>query len=290
MAITVNELKNAFREVVSEEFSNIPTDENSVDFTFSEKFEIQMERLIRSQRRVFYSFVNTSYKRVATVLVVLLTTAVTLFIIKPVRDGAFNFLGGISNSQNQSSFEDNPSSPDNVSSNHGSVTPNSPSSNPDINQESKQYRLIYAKKESDRQLADLFGNSSQIKKGDNIVSDHLKSVVSQFEDQDNVYFRVKISPVVFYEETKEEDYTKEKGEELKKQRIKYVKEIGARDMVQVPNTAYTYYASLNAEMIRKIEKKGECILSLAAISNPDKYPEAVDNIITIEVTEGMKIP
>ena len=59
MAITVNELKNAFREVVSEEFSNIPTDENSVDFTFSEKFEIQMERLIRSQRRVFYSFVNT---------------------------------------------------------------------------------------------------------------------------------------------------------------------------------------------------------------------------------------
>ena len=276
MAITVNELKNAFREVVSEEFSNIPNDENSIDFTFSEKFEIQMERLIRSQRKVFYSFGNTSYKRVATVLVVLLTTAVTLFSIKPVRDGAFNFLGGIYNSLNQNSFEDNPSSPP---------------SNPDINQESKQYRLIYAKEALT--ILNSFSPSSslsEIKKGDNLVDKYLKKAVSQFEGQDNVYFRVKVSPVVFYEEMQEQGYTEKKGEELRNQRIQFVKDLGAKDMVLISETSYTYYASLNAEMIEKIEQKGGCILSLAAVSNPDKYPDAVDNIITIEVTEGMEIP
>ena len=270
MAITRTDFNNAFREVIAQEFSHIPNDENSIDFTFSEKFERQMQRLIRSQKRGFYSFVNTSYKRVATVLVVLLTTAVTLFSIKPVRDGTFNFLGGIYNSLNQNYFEDNPSSP---------------SSNPDINQESKQYRLIYAKEEFnyDQPL-----NDTPLKI-ENLVNDYLKKVLLDFEGQD-VYFRVKVSPVVFYEEMQEQGYTEKKGEELRNQRIEYVKELGAKDMVLIPDTAYTYYASLNAEMIEKIEQKGGCILSLAAISNPDKYPDAVDNIVTIEVTEDMKIP
>ena len=296
MAITRTDFNNAFREVIAQEFSHIPNDENSIDFTFSEKFERQMQRLIRSQRRVFYSFVNTSYKRVATVLVVLLTTAVTLFSIKPVRDGTFNFLGGIYNSLNQNYFEDNTPdnssnnssiAPENPSSNPIVVIPNNPSSSPDGNGDEVKYRLIYAK-ESNRQPSDLF--NIEIKKDDNLVDKYLKKAISQFEGQDNVYFRVKVSPVVFYEEMQEQGYTQEKGEELRKQRIEYVKELGAKDMVLIPNTAYTYYASLNAEMIEKIEQKGGCILSLAAVSNPDKYPDAVDNIVTIEVTEDMDIP
>lgn len=283
MAITVNELKNAFREVVSEEFSNIPTDENSVDFTFSEKFERQMERLIRSQRKVFYSFVNTSYKRVATVLVVLLTTAVTLFSIKPVRDGTFNFLGGISNSQNQSSFEDNPSSPDNVSSNHGSVTPNSPSSNTSSNQAEVIYRLVYALKNKDD--AQNHGTPS---KNENLVNGYLKSVVSQFEGQDNVYFRVIALPIPVKEEFPPEGLTPEEHNNIIKQRMEYIKGIGAIDIVKNDNS--TYYLTVKAEMINKIGEAGGCYLYLATISNPDKYPDAVDNIITIEVTEGMEIP
>lgn len=275
MAITKADFKNAFREVIAQEFSHIPNDENSIDFTFSEKFERQMQRLIRSQRRIFYSFTNTSYKRVATVLVVLLTTAVTLFSIKPVRDSAFNFLGGISNSQNQSSFEDNPSSPDNVSSNHGG------------NGNGVKYRLIYAK-ESDRQLSDL--SNSEIKKGDTIVDDYLKKVVKQFEGQDNVYFRVIVSPAIFLEDKQVADYNDQKGEELKNQRIEYVKNLGVKDMVLISNTPHSYYATVNAEMINKIVEAGSCYLYLATVPNPNDYPDVQDNIITIEITEGMDIP
>ena len=48
------EFKSAFREVVSSEFAHIPTDESSIDFTFSEKFNKKMEKLIKSQRKSYY--------------------------------------------------------------------------------------------------------------------------------------------------------------------------------------------------------------------------------------------
>ena len=38
MSMSREEFKAAFREVVSSEFAHIPTDESSIDFTFSEKF------------------------------------------------------------------------------------------------------------------------------------------------------------------------------------------------------------------------------------------------------------
>ena len=53
MAITKAEFKQAFREVVSLEFSHIPTDENSIQYTFSEKFNKRMEKLIKSQKKVY---------------------------------------------------------------------------------------------------------------------------------------------------------------------------------------------------------------------------------------------
>ena len=53
MSISREEFKAAFREVVSSEFAHIPTDESSIDFTFSEKFNKKMEKLIKSQRKSY---------------------------------------------------------------------------------------------------------------------------------------------------------------------------------------------------------------------------------------------
>ena len=50
MGMSKDDLKRAFREVVSSEFAKIPFDENDIDITFSEKFNKKMEKLIKSQR------------------------------------------------------------------------------------------------------------------------------------------------------------------------------------------------------------------------------------------------
>lgn len=55
------DFKNAFREAVASEFSQIPTDEESIDFTFSKRFNKQMKKLIRSQKKSYYSFVRYVY-------------------------------------------------------------------------------------------------------------------------------------------------------------------------------------------------------------------------------------
>ena len=38
MAMSKDDFKNAFREVISSEFAHIPSDEDSIDYTFSERF------------------------------------------------------------------------------------------------------------------------------------------------------------------------------------------------------------------------------------------------------------
>lgn len=92
MAMSKTDFKNAFREVVSSEFAHIPTDENSIDFTFSERFNKRMEKLIRSQKKVYYNFVNTAYKRVAIICVVLLTMLTTACSVKAIREPIINFI------------------------------------------------------------------------------------------------------------------------------------------------------------------------------------------------------
>ena len=63
MSMSREEFKAAFREVISSEFAHIPTDESSIDFTFSEKFIKRMNKLIRAQRKSYYKFINTAATR-----------------------------------------------------------------------------------------------------------------------------------------------------------------------------------------------------------------------------------
>lgn len=92
MAMSKTDFKNAFREVVSSEFAHIPTDENSIDFTFSERFNKRMEKLIRSQKKVYYNLINTAAKKVAVILVIFATLTTASMSVKAIREPVVNFI------------------------------------------------------------------------------------------------------------------------------------------------------------------------------------------------------
>lgn len=72
MSMSREEFKAAFREVVSSEFAQIPTDEDSIDFTFSEKFMKRMDKLIKSQRKPYWNFISTVSRRAAVIIVAII--------------------------------------------------------------------------------------------------------------------------------------------------------------------------------------------------------------------------
>ena len=92
MSMSREEFKAAFREVVSSEFAHIPTDESSIDFTFSEKFNKKMEKLIKSQRKSYYIFINTVGKRVAILFVAIITLFAASMSVKAIREPVINFI------------------------------------------------------------------------------------------------------------------------------------------------------------------------------------------------------
>lgn len=92
LSISREEFKAAFREVVSSEFAHIPTDESSIDFTFSEKFNKKMEKLIKSQRKSYYIFINTVGKRVAILFVAIITLFAASMSVKAIREPVINLI------------------------------------------------------------------------------------------------------------------------------------------------------------------------------------------------------
>ncbi|MBR6509316.1 MAG: DUF4367 domain-containing protein [Clostridia bacterium] len=92
MPISKSELKKAFREVVSLEFSHIPCDEKSIAYTFSENFNKKMEKLIKVQRKAYWNFINTASKRVAIALVVIFAMFTTAFSVKAIREPIIKFI------------------------------------------------------------------------------------------------------------------------------------------------------------------------------------------------------
>lgn len=105
MPMSITDLKNAFREVVSEEFAHIPTDENSIVFTFSERFNKRMEKLIKSQQKIYYSFINTAFKRVAILCIIILTMLTTAFSVKAIREPIIKFIKQIYETFTHYAFE-----------------------------------------------------------------------------------------------------------------------------------------------------------------------------------------
>ena len=92
MSMSREEFKAAFREVVSSEFAHIPTDESSIDFTFSEKFIKRMDKLIRAQRKSYYKFINTAAKRAAVIFAAIITLFTASLSVKAIREPVVRFI------------------------------------------------------------------------------------------------------------------------------------------------------------------------------------------------------
>lgn len=92
LSMSREEFKAAFREVVSSEFAHIPTDESSIDFTFSEKFIKRMDKLIRAQRKSYYKFINTAAKRAAVIFAAIITLFTASLSVKAIREPVVRFI------------------------------------------------------------------------------------------------------------------------------------------------------------------------------------------------------
>ena len=92
MSMSREEFKAAFREVISSEFAQIPTDESSIDFTFSEKFIKRMDKLIRAQRKSYYKFINTAGKRAAVIFAAIITLFTASLSVKAIREPVVKFI------------------------------------------------------------------------------------------------------------------------------------------------------------------------------------------------------
>lgn len=105
MPISKAEFKSAFREVVSLEFSHIPQDENSINYIFSERFNKRMQKLIKSQKKLYWSFVNTAAKRAAIIFVAIITIFTAAFGVKAIREPILKFIKQIYETFTYYSFE-----------------------------------------------------------------------------------------------------------------------------------------------------------------------------------------
>lgn len=105
MSMSREEFKAAFREVVSSEFAQIPTDEDSIDFTFSEKFNKKMEKLIKSQRKPYWNFISTVSRRAAVIIVAIITLVTAAFSVKAIREPIIKFIKQVYESFTHYSFD-----------------------------------------------------------------------------------------------------------------------------------------------------------------------------------------
>lgn len=105
LSMSREEFKAAFREVVSSEFAHIPTDESSIDFTFSEKFMKRMDKLIKSQRKPYWNFISTVSRRAAVIIVAIITLVTAAFSVKAIREPIIKFIKQVYESFTHYSFD-----------------------------------------------------------------------------------------------------------------------------------------------------------------------------------------
>ena len=84
-------LCDAFIEAEKIRLSQIPPDSDII-WTPSEKFELKMKKLIKSSKREYWNFVNTSLKRAAVIVVAILVLLGFSMSIKAVREPVIRFI------------------------------------------------------------------------------------------------------------------------------------------------------------------------------------------------------
>lgn len=71
--MTKSEYKNAFSEVITLEYVDIPADDNMIDYTFSNEFLNHMDKLLLRQKKIIWNIINVVRRNVAMVAIVSLT-------------------------------------------------------------------------------------------------------------------------------------------------------------------------------------------------------------------------
>lgn len=92
MAITESEFDRAFREAVASEFKDVPLNEEEIDYTFSHKFNKKMDKLICSEKKSYWRFVNTAYKKAILVAVIIAIMLSCVLSVSAVRKSIINFI------------------------------------------------------------------------------------------------------------------------------------------------------------------------------------------------------
>jgi hypothetical protein len=85
-----NKFKTAIDEALSTEYENcIPKHDEHI---FSKKFEKKMDALVRRQNKSYYKFINTTFKRVACVVaVIIISSSITVMSVEALRNAFYNF-------------------------------------------------------------------------------------------------------------------------------------------------------------------------------------------------------
>lgn len=86
MAMCKAELKAAFREAASLEFSEIPSEDRQIEYAFSSGFEVKMERLIKKEKRFTWHLVNTTAKRAAVAVAACMALMLTACSVPAIRE------------------------------------------------------------------------------------------------------------------------------------------------------------------------------------------------------------
>lgn len=142
-----------------------------------------------------------------------------------------------------------------------------------------KYRLVYAlENQNDAQT---WGTP---RKSDNLVNGYLKRIVADYEDQD-VYFRVTAVPTAVWEEILGKNFAAEDYAKIYEQRMEYIKELGAMDIVDMGGNQYCM--TVTAEMINKIGEAGGCYLYIAYLPRISGYSDKIPDALAYTL-ENMK--
>ena len=91
MAAAKSEFLNALSDVVTEQFAEIPSEDEIKDI-IPVRFDRRMKKLIKQQKRFYWVFINTTAKRAAVLLLFILLLLVSGLSVSAIRDPALRVI------------------------------------------------------------------------------------------------------------------------------------------------------------------------------------------------------
>lgn len=103
-------LQQALIQLKEEQLCTIPEDKD-IHYVFSERFEKNMNKLIRSQKHNYWKYINTAGKRVAIILLLLAVVFASAMPVKAIREPVVEFLYKVYETFTEVTFKENGAQP-----------------------------------------------------------------------------------------------------------------------------------------------------------------------------------